>query len=462
MLRDILAKVIDLATTKFGAEYVETRAQHLTKTMLTLKEGRVEAAKQGTENGVALRILVKGAWGFASVGSFEAETLSSTLSDACRMAQVASKQLVKPIKLANAPEVEDKVVLKPKKDPVHVPFQDKIKTMSYLNDIIMHFDKRIKSCTIDYLDLVGTCFFMNNSGSYIEQDKVHVWSRIGVSAVQAGAFSFSREEIGSTSGYEVFEVETPQKVGERAAKSAVEQLKAEPLKGGTFPVVLGPSMVGVFAHEAFGHLAEADLTLSGSVLSNKLNKKIASDLITIYDDGTIEGAFGSFKYDDEGVASQKTMLVDKGVVAGLMHNRETAQIFGAKPTGNSRAEDFRVDPMIRMRNTYIQPKDYSLEELFENVKFGYYLKTVRGGQANLDGTFQAGVQEAYEIVNGEIGNPVRNASISGNTLETLFKIDAVGKDFELWPGRCGKGQEAFICSGGPHLRVKEVLVGGSA
>jgi TldD protein len=246
------------------------------------------------------------------------------------------------------------------------------------------------------------------------------------------------------------------------AKRAAEQLEAKPPKGGASPVVLGPNVVGVFVHEAFGHLAEADLALSGGVLSNNLGKKTASDLVTFYDDGTINGAFGSFKYDDEGVPAQKTLLIKDGVVTGLMHNRETAQKFNVAPTGNARAEDFRVEPIIRMRNTFMAPRDYSFEELVEGIRLGYYFKSFRGGQANLDGTFQVGIQEAYEIVNGEIGEPIRNASISGNTLETLFKVDAVGKDFELSSGRCGKGQTAFIGDGGPHIRVKEVIVGGSA
>jgi TldD protein len=221
-------------------------------------------------------------------------------------------------------------------------------------------------------------------------------------------------------------------------------------------------VVGVFVHEAFGHLAEADLTLKGSVLMDKLGKKIASEVVTVYDDGTVNGAFGSFKYDDEGIPAQKTLLIKDGQVVGLMHNRETAHRFQTSPTGNVRAEDFRYEPIIRMRNTYLAPRDYSFEELLEGVKFGYYLKSFRGGQANLNGTFQVGIQEAYEIVNGEIGAPVRNASISGNTLETLRKVEAVGKDFQLWPGRCGKGQIAFVCDGGPHIRVKEVLMGGGA
>lgn len=461
-MKDVLSKTIDVAVQKFGAEYAEVRAQKLFKTMLTLKEERVEAAKQGIENGVALRVLVNGAWGFASVGTLNAETLANAASDACKMAKAASLRLKKPIKLAEAKAAEDKVSMTPRKDPSKISIEDKIKTALTMSNTILGYDSRIKSCTIDYLDLTGTTYFMNNEDTYIEQGKLYVWSRLLATAVEAGVFTFSREEIGSTAGYEIFDVETPEIVGERVAKRAVEQLKAKPPKGGTFPAVLGPNVVGVFVHEAFGHLAEADLTLLGSVLLGKFGKKIASDVVTFYDDGLVEGAFGSFKYDDESVPTQKTLLVKNGVVVGLMHNRETAQEFNAKLTGNARAEDFRFEPIIRMRNTFMEPKDHSFEELVEDVKFGYYFKGFRGGQANLDGTFQVGIQEAYEIVNGEIGAPIRNASISGNTLETLLKVDAVGKDFELWPGRCGKGQTAFICDGGPHIRVKEVLVGGSA
>jgi len=461
-LKDILIKVVDGASQKFGAEYVEARAQKLSKTMLTLKEGRVEAAKQGIENGAALRVLVNGAWGFASVGTLNLETLNEAISDACKMAKAASQRLKAPIKLVGTEAIESKVTAKTRKDPSKIPIEDKIKTTSDVNSTILGYGNHVKSCTIDYLDLTGTSYFANSGGTYIEEDKLYVWSRITATAAEAGVFTFSREEIGSTAGYEIFDFETPEVVGVRVAKRAVEQLKAKSPKGGTSPAVLGPNVVGVFVHEAFGHLAEADLTLSGSVLLNKLGKKIASDLVTFYDDGTIEGSFGSFKYDDEGVPAQKTLLVKDGVVVGLLHNRETAHKLNAKPTGNARAEDFRVEPIIRMRNTFMQPKDCKFEELLEDVKTGYYLKSFRGGQANLDGTFQVGVQEAYEIVNGELGEPVRNASISGNTLETLLKVDAVGKDFELWPGRCGKGQTAFICDGGPHVRVKEVLVGGSA
>ena len=461
-MKDTLTKIVNAAVQKLGAEYVEARAQKLFKTMLTLKEKRIEAAKEGIENGAALRVLVNGAWGFASVGSFDAEILEKAVSDACKMAKAASLKLKNPIKLVESKCFEDQVRAKPKKNPSKISIEDKIGTTLALAKTVLRYDSRIRSCTIDYLDLVGTNYYINSEGTYIEQDKLYVWSRILATAKEKNVFTFSREEVGSTAGYEVFDVETPEVVGERVAKRAVDQLKAKIPKGGTFPAVLGPNVVGVFVHEAFGHLAEADLTLSGSVLMDKLGKKVASDVVTIYDDGTVEGAFGSFKYDDEGIPARKTLLVKNGVVVGLMHNRETAQKFNAEPTGNARAEDFRVEPIIRMRNTFMAPKDNSFEELIEDIKFGYYFKSFRGGQANLDGTFQVGIQEGYEIVKGEVGEPVRNASISGNTLETLHKVDAVGKDFELWPGRCGKGQTAFVCDGGPHIRVREVLVGGGA
>ncbi len=461
-MKDILTKITNTATQKFGAQYAEARAQKLYKTSLTLKEERVEAAKQGIESGVAIRVLVGGAWGFASVGSMEDAILDGAVSDACRMAKLASTRLKIPIKLADAKVVEDKVVSKPKKNPTDIQMEDKIKTVLAINKTSLAFDRRIKSCGVDYLDLTGTSFFVNSDGTSIEQDKMYVWSRITASAKSKDIFTFSREEIGSSAGYELFDEQPPEELGKKVAKRAVDQLTAKNPKGGNFPVVLGPNVVGVFVHEAFGHLAEADLALSGGVLANNLGKKIGSDLVTFYDDGTLEGSFGAFKYDDEGVPSQKTLLIKDGVVTGLMHNRDTAHKFNAQPTGNARAEDFRVEPIIRMRCTYMAPRDQTLEELIKGVKNGYYFKSFRGGQANLDGTFQVGIQEGYEIKNGEVGDAVRNASISGNTLETLHKVDGVGKDFLIDPGRCGKGQTAFICDGGPHMRLSEVTVGGSA
>jgi len=460
-LKDTLTKSVDYGRS-LGAEYVEVRAQHLFKTLLTTKDGRVEGAKEGIEGGAGVRVLANGAWGFVSLGKLDSKLLTEAAGEAVRLAKAASLRVKKPVKLADVKAVEDRVVATPRKSPQDVSMEEKIDNALAMDKTIFGYDSRIRSCTISYLDVTGTNYFVNSDGACIEQDKLYVWSRILASAREASIYASAREEIGSTSGYEVFDTETPEKVGTMVAKRVVEQLKAKTPKGGSFPAVIGPNVVGVFMHEAMGHLAEADLTLSGSVLYDKLGKQIASDAVTVYDDGTVEGAFGSFKYDDEGVRTQKTALIENGTLTGLMHNRETACKLNMDPTGNARAEDFRFEPIIRMRNTYLAAGDNTFEELIEGIDFGYYLKSFRGGQANLDGTFQVGIQEAYEIVKGQLGDAVRSASISGNTLETLRKVDGVGRDFELWSGRCGKGQIAFICDGGPHIRVGEVIIGGGA
>jgi predicted Zn-dependent protease len=182
-LKELLTKAIDEGK-RFGAEYAEARAETLFKTMLTLKEGRVEAAKQGIEEGVALRVLVNGAWGFASVGSLNPEILTDAISEACKMAKAASLRLKNPIKLAKFKVVDDRFRIKPRKKPSDVSMEDKIKTGLLINKNTLSYDKRVKSCTIDYLDLTGTTTFTNSEGSYIEQDKLYVWSRITAAAAE--------------------------------------------------------------------------------------------------------------------------------------------------------------------------------------------------------------------------------------------------------------------------------------
>jgi len=474
-MKDELMNVIEFGQ-KTGASYVEVRAQNINKTIMSVKDGKVEVVTEGLEKGAGIRVLVNGAWGFATVGSLDVNSLKKAVEDAVKMARVASKKVKMPVTLYEVKPVEDVVKIKPDIDPRDVSIDEKMNTMLKIDRTVFSYDERVKSCTISYADITGVQYFANSEGTYVEQDKLYVWSRILASAKEADVFASGREEIGSTKGFGIWEKETPEKLGEKLGERLKLQLGAKPPKGGGFPAILGPEIVGVFAHEAFGHLAEADLTFAGSVVLDKLGRQVASEHVTLIDDGTIEGGFGSFKYDDEGVPAEKTVLIKDGIIVSLMYDREYAakfeafrqkipedvrDLFEIKPTGNARAEDFRVPPIIRMRNTYFSPKDHSFEELLEDIDFGYYIVSFRGGQANLDGTFQVGVQEAYEIVKGEVGEPVRNMSISGNTLETLLKVDAVGKDFGLTAGRCGKGQTAFTGDGGPHLRVKEILIGGA-
>lgn len=475
-MRDLLEKILAYGNS-FNPDYLEIRVVERNITSISIKDNNIESSSVGSEYGVGIRALVNGAWGFSSSSIINEDILKKATKDAIDMARGASNLVKMKVRLAETEPKEDIVRATIEIDPKDVSPEEKINTLLELNKGILSFDKRIRSVETSYADISLNQYFINSEGAYIEQNRVYVWSRIVSTAKENGITASGRHEIGTTKGYVIWKEQPVESIVSLMGERLLKQLSATTPKGGVWPAVLGPEVVGVFTHEAFGHLGEADLTFSGAVTIQKLGQKIASDLVTIVDDGTIPGAFGSFKYDDEGVPARRAILVKDGVLVGLMYNREFAakfedmlkarapqllEFFDVKPTGNARAESHRFEPIIRMRNTFIEPRDLSFEELIEDIKFGYYFVAFRGGQANLDGTFQVGIQEAYEIVNGELGQPVRNLSISGNTLDTLMEVDGVGKDFSLHPGRCGKGQTAYVSDGGPHIRVKKIVVGGEA
>jgi predicted Zn-dependent protease len=174
-----------------------------------------------------LRVLVKGAWGFASVGSFDVNVLTEAVSDACKMASCAVSKLKKPIKLTRVRAVEDTVVLKPRKDPSEIAVEDKISLAMGVNDAAFASDRRVKGCTVNYLDVTGKTHFINTDGTFVTQDKLYLWLGVGVTAKEKGVFTYSREAVGSTLGYEVFDVETPQKTGEMSASWMRSLRKAE-------------------------------------------------------------------------------------------------------------------------------------------------------------------------------------------------------------------------------------------
>jgi len=455
----VLSSVLDKIS-GLNASYAEIRTQENGNTFITVRDGQVEAVSLSTEKGAAIRVLAKGAWGFSTTNSLARGDLERAAKSALKMAQVAGQSVREPVKLAPVKAVEGKAGVKFKKDPRKVDISTKIRNLLNINSSCFNFDKRIKSVTVNYADLATEQTLATTDGTYIEQLKMFVWNYCWVTGKSKSVMASARDEIGAH-GYELYTTEPTDKIAERVSRKVVQQLEAKTAKGGSFPAILGTNIVGVFAHEALGHICEADLTLAGSALMGKLGEKIASDKVTIYDSALIAEGFGAIEYDDEGVPGQETVLIKDGTLVGLMHNRETAAKMNMKPTGNARAWDFRFSPIIRMRNTCFEKGDYRFEELMEGMKFGYYLEAFRGGQANLDGTFTVGVQSAFEIVKGELGKPVRNIGISGNTLETLRQVEACGKDFDLGVGRCGKGQAMFISDGGPPLRVKSILIGGA-
>lgn len=458
-MKEILVSVID-EITRAGADYAEVRTQNNENTSLEMKDGQMEAVTVASEVGAGVRVLAKGAWGFSTTNSLLREDLAESLKAALKMASTAGKRVREPVSLADVKAVEDSIRVPVKKDSRDIDISTKINTLLDINKNCYNFDKRIRSVTLNSADLTTKQTLATSDGSFIEQERLVVWNYCWVTGKSGAVMASARDEIGAH-GYELYDEHPPEKIAERVCKKVVQQLEAAQAKSGPHVAVIGTDIVGVLAHEALGHICEADLALSGSAVMGKIGEKIASEKVTIYDSALIPEGYGALKYDDEGVPGEKTILIEDGVLVGYMHNRETAGKMSVPPTGNARAQDFRVRPLIRMRNTCFQEGTHSFEELLEGVKFGYYLEDFRGGQANLDGTFTVGVQSAFEIINGELSQPVRNLGISGNTLDTLQQVDACGRKFGLEMGRCGKEQLMFCSSGGPSLRVKTILIGGA-
>jgi TldD protein len=245
----------------------------------------------------------------------------------------------------------------------------------------------------------------------------------------------------------------------------IELLSAKSVKGGIYPVLCNPRLGGVFIHEAFGHLSEADYIYNDPQAATlmKLGKRVGSKILSVIDDGSLPGLLGSSQYDHEGVRTQKTYLIREGELVGRLHTRETAAKLHEKVTGNARAVSYRFPPIVRMTNTYIEKGQSKFEELLEDTKLGIYACDAYGGQTQLENfSFSAGY--AYMIRKGKICEMVKDVVLAGNLFNTLKNIEAIGDDFS-WDetaGGCGKAGQAPlpVTCGSPSLKIRDVIIGG--
>jgi TldD protein len=453
---DILEKGIDRGQQM--ADYVELRAEERVLTFITYCNGRVDNLNITIHSGVGCRVLYDGAWGF-SCGRVENTT--QLMRDTCSLARAASVHRKEKIRLQEINPQQDERALACRMPPHEIPLEQKISRLDTLYNLIECCDPRIGAVSIDYEDSHGAKYLVTSEGTAIVQETSHLYNHCWVTGKENGTLTAARDMVGSTEeGFEFFEKESEEKIAERVCSRVILQLEGRTPRKGAFPCVLGPRVVGIVAHEALGHLAEADLTGS-SPFSGRIGERVGTDSVTIVD-APIKGTFGGAAYDDEGVAMEQVDIIKKGVLCGLLTNREYAYKTGIPVCGAARAESFLYPPLIRMRNTFFTHGDLHEEELLEGIKFGYYCKDFRGGEADLSSWFQIGVQEAFEIENGEIGAPVKDLSISGLATEALLSIEGIGDTLEFFGGYCGKGQQAAASAGGPPLRFKEgaILFGG--
>ena len=435
-------------------EYADIRAGTSRTSSILMKDGNLQEVKSGRASGFRVRVLRNGSWGFAFTD--EPSQLPEMALKAIKMAG----SLRGDVQVGSGAPSVDKTRVRSSRPPSDVPADEK---RALVSDA--HYAASVDgvvSTTVSYVDMESSSVFLNSEGSLIEMDETRVALFLNAVASDGSGIQFGHKSCGGTGGFEILEREDIEELGRRAGEKAVRLLRASPPPSGRFDIVTDPELTGVFIHEALGHAAEADLILQGdSILEGKLGERIASEGVTIIDDPTVEG-FGSYSYDAEGVRAAETVLVENGVLTSLLNSRETAFKLGLEPSGNARSA-IGDQPIVRMSNTYLKPGDLSFDELIEDIRNGVYLRGSRGGQVDTGkGIFQFNAAESFRIRDGEIAEPVKDVSLSGNVLETLKNVDGVGSDFRLGIGFCGKsGQSVPVGDGGPHVRIRNAMVGGT-
>lgn len=444
------------------ADYYDVRYTNVTSTNLEMKNKDVTRAIAGNEEGACVRVLYRGAWGFASAPELTEKSLVEAADRAARMAKGISESIKIRSSLAPVEPVRDEVEIPMKKSFLDMSIESKLAILESTYEALKDYDF-IASMTATYKDFYTLEEIMSSEGAHVVTKTPRILWSVEIVGRKDNDIQSIRRRIGSTTGFEAFGGDRNVSVAMDGAASLVALLAGKSPPSGPMPVIADNGLCGVFAHEAVGHASEGDLVATGnSCFEGLIGQKIGNEIVTIKDDATIPGLFGSFIYDDEGVRTRTKELVKDGVLNDLILSRETAARLNMEPNGGARAESYHYRPIVRMSNTYIDMGDASFKEMLEGIKLGVYAKDSRGGQVNTSqGLFQFNAQEAYLIENGEITKPLRDVSLSGKTLDILKQIDLVGNDLTLGhPGICGKGQSAPVGDGGPHIRIAKCIVGG--
>jgi len=460
--RDGISLVVDLLKSclKKAFGYSELRYHKRDTFTVSVKDGKIDVLNSGIVEGACARTLIDGSWGFSSTTLLEKDKIEKILKNAASLAKASKPKKKRAVKLAKNKPYIDKYETPMKTDPRKSSKEELVQLVIDVDKDVRNFSKNIVSDTVNFNIVDDELIFLNSEGAEISQRIVRCFGSVMVIAREKGNITSAYDSIGAQTGLEILKKTPLINAGKTAAERASKLVSAEVAPAGVFPVILENRIVGLLAHEAVGHCSEADLVFGGSFLTGKIGKKVSSEKVTLVDNGFYPNGFGTMKYDDEGVPTQKTVIIDKGVCRSFLHSRETAQHFNVKPTGNARAWNFEYDPIIRMRNTYIESGDYSLEELAEDIKEGFFLKGGLSGQADFTGEFMFGTQEAVKIKNGKFAESLRGVTISGNAFEVLKNVDAIGDDFIMRIGLCDKEQINYVGMGGSSLRTK-LLMGGA-
>jgi len=443
---------------KRGADYGELFFERRFTFSGKCEENRIENLSCGTEIGVGIRFIknFKTYYGFTN-----------------KLTQQSIKELIERISAAAKEEKEAVIDFREKELryekiveglSFELPVEQKVEYLKRANEAARKISDRIKQVTVVLRDQIQEVVIVNTEGDIVEDVRPRVVFYTLVVASNGIELQTGYEPIGHLGDYSLLEKTPPEEVARRAAERALKMLKAKPAPAGSFTVVISSKAGGTMIHEAVGHGLEADLANQGlSVYSGKIGQKVASELITVVDDGYMKGMYGSSGYDDEGTPTGKNVLIENGILKGYMYDIVEAMKAGGFPTGNGRRQSYMHVPMPRMTNTYIAPGKTEPQQIIEDTKEGILVVKMGGGQVNtVNGDFVFEVSEAYMIENGKVTEPIRGASLIGNGPKILEEIDAVGSDVDFSIGTCGKdGQGVPVSDGLPTIRIPKITVGGT-
>ncbi|MBF0287053.1 MAG: TldD/PmbA family protein [SAR324 cluster bacterium] len=450
-----------------AGHWTEIRYHNRRSRSLGVRKGEVDEMNSKHYEGVGIRVLASGSWGFASTSDLSKDGLEKALRDAEQLAQALSVRKRQKIHLAATSQLAKGDFFVQGYDELFLmPLEEKFGFVRNAEEQLSKEANNIEAAICRYSEVFEDKIIMTSDGADCHIKLSRPEFRLIAFGADGSKHSKGMETVGATGNWDcLFRNKSIESFISGAAEEAVAMLKAPEGEGGKKTVILSPAMVGLLSHEAIGHTVEADFVKSGSVAAKTMNDMVASSMVTLCDSGHSEytdGAGGELPVDDEGVLCQKTTIIQEGKLVSYLHNRESAAEYGVEPTGNARAWVFSDEPLIRMRNTYIEPGDDQLEDMIGGIENGYYIDGPGSGQADATGEFMFGASKVRQIHNGELGDYVQELTVSGKAFDVLRSVDAVSQDFkwDLGAGYCGKGQPAKVDAGGPYIRC-QLLVGGS-
>lgn len=462
-----LEQVRDILKSCLGESgFVELRFHAKSTRSLTVEKGRVENFSTRYREGTGVRVLEDGSFGFAACGSADSASVKAAIHEARAAArQGAGRRRQRVQGLASTELAHGHFELDGVSDVLGRPLEEKVALAREAEEATRSASERVTTALCTYNEILEEKAIVTTDGADCSFRLVRPEFRISAVASDRGERQVASRNLGVTGSWQcLFRADSATELAQRAAATAVDLLKARRPEGGRRTVILAPSIVGLLVHEAIGHTVEADFVTAGSVAAGKIGQRVASDLVNLCDSGLspyADGAGGMLPVDDEGVPTERTVIIQNGILKSYLHDRESASRFGVRPTGSARAWEYSDPPLIRMRNTYLEPGTSSLEEMIAGVEDGFLLDGPRNGQADSTGEFMFGVERAYRIQHGKLGELVRGVTISGVAFHVMQTVDAVSSDFrwDLGSGYCGKGQPAKVDAGGPYIRC-QVLLGG--